>query len=112
MIADFEQPLQTHGPWLYRRLFWETGMIGQVLYLEAEACLPETPRVWGGQDRYPDPAVASIVHEALANFGNAHTALDIAQMNTLGDHPTISNIDSSGNAGAAAPKMWAARTAL
>jgi len=37
MIADFQQPLQTHGPWLYRRLFWETGMIGQVLYLEAEA---------------------------------------------------------------------------
>jgi nitroreductase len=23
--------------WLYRRLFWETGVIGQVLYLEAEA---------------------------------------------------------------------------
>ena len=37
MIVDFEGPLQTHGAWLYRRLFWETGMIGQVLYLEAEA---------------------------------------------------------------------------
>ncbi len=37
MIADFEGPLQTHGPWTYRRLFWEAGMIGQVLYLEAEA---------------------------------------------------------------------------
>ncbi len=37
MIADFQEPLQTHGPWIYRRLFWETGMIGQVLYLEAEA---------------------------------------------------------------------------
>jgi SagB-type dehydrogenase family enzyme len=37
MIADFEEPLQTHGPWIYRRLFWETGIIGQVLYLEAEA---------------------------------------------------------------------------
>jgi len=24
-------------PWVYRRLFWETGMVGQVLYLEAEA---------------------------------------------------------------------------
>ena len=37
MIVDFEEPLQTHGAWIYRRLFWETGMIGQVLYLEAEA---------------------------------------------------------------------------
>ena len=37
MIADFETPLRTSGPWIYRRLFWETGMIGQVLYLEAEA---------------------------------------------------------------------------
>ena len=37
MIADFEEPLQTHGPWIYRRFFWETGVIGQVLYLEAEA---------------------------------------------------------------------------
>lgn len=25
------------SPWLYRRLFWECGLIGQILYLEAEA---------------------------------------------------------------------------
>lgn len=25
------------GPWFYPRLFWACGMIGQVLYLEAEA---------------------------------------------------------------------------
>lgn len=37
MIAAFEGPLQDYGAWIYRRLFWETGMIGQVLYLEAEA---------------------------------------------------------------------------
>jgi SagB-type dehydrogenase family enzyme len=37
MIAEFEGTLRTHGPWFYRRLFWETGLIGQVLYLEAEA---------------------------------------------------------------------------
>ncbi len=29
--------LDEFGPWFYRRLFWETGVIGQVLYLEAEA---------------------------------------------------------------------------
>jgi hypothetical protein len=37
MIAEFDSALRTHGPWFYRRLFWETGLIGQVLYLEAEA---------------------------------------------------------------------------
>ncbi len=37
MIAEYQEALFTHGPWFYRRLFWETGLIGQVLYLEAEA---------------------------------------------------------------------------
>jgi SagB-type dehydrogenase family enzyme len=37
MIADFTQPIEAHGAWWYRRLFWEAGMLGQVLYLEAEA---------------------------------------------------------------------------
>jgi hypothetical protein len=37
MLADFEQPLRMHGAWFYPRLYWECGMVGQVLYLEAEA---------------------------------------------------------------------------
>ncbi len=37
MLAEFEAPLLEHGAWFYKRLFWETGVIGQVLYLEAEA---------------------------------------------------------------------------
>lgn len=37
MITEFESALQEHGPWFYKRLFWEAGLIGQVLYLEAEA---------------------------------------------------------------------------
>jgi len=37
MIAEFAAPLRTHGAWFYRRLHWEAGAIGQVLYLEAEA---------------------------------------------------------------------------
>ena len=36
MLARFA-PVVEREPWMYRRLFWETGMIGQVLYLEAEA---------------------------------------------------------------------------
>ena len=37
MIAEFEGPLRQHGAWFYPRLFWESGVLGQVLYLEAEA---------------------------------------------------------------------------
>ena len=36
MIARFKDTIQD-SPYLYRHLFWETGQIGQVLYLEAEA---------------------------------------------------------------------------
>jgi SagB-type dehydrogenase family enzyme len=36
MLAEFEATLQT-APWRYRELFWEAGLLGQVLYLEAEA---------------------------------------------------------------------------
>lgn len=37
MIADFTQTIRAKGAWWYRRLFWEAGVLGQVLYLEAEA---------------------------------------------------------------------------
>jgi len=37
MVAEFEEPLTETGAWFYPRLFWECGLIGQVLYLEAEA---------------------------------------------------------------------------
>jgi hypothetical protein len=36
MLARFTPEIQ-NAPWVYRHLFWEAGMIGQVLYLEAEA---------------------------------------------------------------------------
>jgi SagB-type dehydrogenase family enzyme len=36
MVAEFAETVET-APWLYRRLFWECGLIGQTLYLEAEA---------------------------------------------------------------------------
>jgi hypothetical protein len=36
MLSRFDDSLG-EGPWWYRRLFWETGVLGQVLYMEAEA---------------------------------------------------------------------------
>jgi len=37
MLAEFEGRLRQGGAWWYPRLFWEAGLLGQVLYLEAEA---------------------------------------------------------------------------
>lgn len=36
MLAEYESNL-TKNSWIYRQLFWEAGMLGQVLYLEAES---------------------------------------------------------------------------
>ncbi|EXB99759.1 hypothetical protein L484_023290 [Morus notabilis] len=36
MVAHFE-PVLREKAWMYPRLFWETGVLGQVLYLEAHA---------------------------------------------------------------------------
>jgi SagB-type dehydrogenase family enzyme len=37
MLTHFEPALRVFGPHAYRQLFWETGVIGQILYLGAEA---------------------------------------------------------------------------
>ncbi|MGD0679767.1 MAG: SagB/ThcOx family dehydrogenase [Polyangiaceae bacterium] len=36
MIADYMNSLASRGAAFYRNLFWEAGLVGQVLYLEAE----------------------------------------------------------------------------
>ncbi|KAK3195027.1 hypothetical protein Dsin_026337 [Dipteronia sinensis] len=37
MVAHFDSALRNKNAWMYPRLFWETGVLGQVLYLEAHA---------------------------------------------------------------------------
>ena len=37
MVAEFEEALKARGASFYKRLHWEAGLIGQLLYLEAEA---------------------------------------------------------------------------
>lgn len=37
MLADFAGRLNKYGPSEYRRLHWESGLLGQALYMEAEA---------------------------------------------------------------------------
>ncbi len=36
MISAFKRPIEQYGPWVYPRLYWECGAIGQILYLQAE----------------------------------------------------------------------------
>jgi nitroreductase len=36
MIVDYMDSLRMYGAAFYKNLFWEAGMVGQVLYLEAE----------------------------------------------------------------------------
>jgi hypothetical protein len=36
MIAEFDASVKEFGASFYRHLFWEAGVVGQVLYLEAE----------------------------------------------------------------------------
>lgn len=37
MLARVEPSLREKSVWMYPRIFWETGVLGQVLYLEAHA---------------------------------------------------------------------------
>ena len=67
MLADFGASLQTFGPSFYRHLFWETGMVGQVLYLEAEAA---GARATGIGCFYDDP-----LHDVLGLHGHAFQSL-------------------------------------
>jgi SagB-type dehydrogenase family enzyme len=57
MIADYTDSLTVYGAPFYRHLFWEAGMVGQVLYLEAEAA---GVRATGIGCYFDDP-----VHEAF-----------------------------------------------
>jgi hypothetical protein len=61
MLAEFEGRLREGGAWWYPRLFWESGFLGQVLYLEAEAA---GVRATGVGCFFDDP-----VHEIVAVKG-------------------------------------------
>ena len=67
MIARLESALAERGPSFYRRLYWECGLIGQVLYLEAEAA---SARATGIGCFYDDP-----VHETLGLSGHEWQSL-------------------------------------
>jgi hypothetical protein len=67
MLAEFEASIAEDGPSFYRQLFWEAGVIGQVLYLEAEAA---GVRATGIGCYFDDP-----VHDVLGVRGHALQSL-------------------------------------
>ena len=97
MIAEYQEALFTHGAWFYRRLFWETGLIGQVLYLEAEAagvratgigCYYDDPvhRVFGLEDL----AFQSLYHFAVGG------AVDDPRLTTLAPYGIDADVQGHG----------------
>ena len=67
MIARLESSVRDRGDWFYRRLFWESGILGQILYLEAEAA---GARATGIGCFYDDP-----VHDAAGLTGTEWQSL-------------------------------------
>jgi SagB-type dehydrogenase family enzyme len=67
MLAEFDAALDEFGPSFYRHLFWESGLVGQALYLEAEAA---GARGTGIGCFYDDP-----VHDLFGLTGHAFQSL-------------------------------------
>lgn len=93
MIAEFDVSLEKHGSWFYKRLFWEAGLLGQVLYLEAEAagvrstgigCFFDDPvhRVLGW---YPKTQFQSLYHFTVGGPVDDHR---LTTLPPYGDHVT------------------------
>jgi SagB-type dehydrogenase family enzyme len=89
MIAVFNQIL-SREPFRYRHLFWEAGMIGQILYLEAEA---HGLRGTGIGCYYDDP-----VHQVMGFANNEYQSLyhftigDPVEDPRLTTHPPYSHL--------------------
>jgi SagB-type dehydrogenase family enzyme len=98
MFAEYQETLFAHGAWFYRRLFWEAGMVGQVLYLEAEAagvratgigCFFDDPvhRVFGIEDL----AFQSLYHFAVGG------AVEDLRLTTLAPYGTRTDEQDRGS---------------
>ncbi len=94
MIADLEDSLQSNGAWFYPRLFWESGAIGQALYLAAEA---EGLRGTGIGCFFDDPVHTvlgldpqDLRYQSLYHF-TAGTPVEDTRLTTLPAYPEMSN---------------------
>jgi len=84
MIAEFGDTIRQHGAWWYRRLFWEAGVLGHVLYLEAEAA---GVRGTGIGCYFDDP-----FHELLGLAGDRFQSLYHFTIGTPVDDPRLQTL--------------------
>jgi len=100
MIAEYQETLLEQGAWFYRRLFWEAGLLGQVLYLEAEAA---GARATGIGCFFDDPVhrvfgLADLAFQSLYHF-TVGGPVDDSRLTTLPPYSSIDikdrNIDAS-----------------
>jgi hypothetical protein len=82
MLAEFDGSLEMFGPSFYRHLFWETGFVGQILYLEAEAA---GARATGIGCFFDDP-----VHELLGIANHSFQSLYHFTVGTPVEDPRLS----------------------
>jgi hypothetical protein len=92
MIAEYQEPLFTHGAWFYRRLLWEAGLIGQVLYLESEAA---GVRATGIGCYFDDPVhrtfgIEDLAYQSLYHF-TVGGAIEDPRLTTLAPYGTGAN---------------------
>lgn len=88
MLARFEPALREHGAWFYPRLYWEAGLIGQQLYLEACA---SGVAATGIGCYFDDPVhdvlgIADSEHQVLYHF-TVGAAVEDPRLTTLPAYP-------------------------
>lgn len=93
MLARFEPALRETGAWFYPRLFWEAGLIGQQLYLEAYA---SGVAATGIGCYFDDP-----VHELLGIDGLAYQVLYHFTVGAAVDDPRLTTLPAY-----PAPEGW------
>jgi hypothetical protein len=94
MIAEFSNVIEAGGPWCYRRLFWEAGVLGQVLYLEAEAAGMRST----GIGCYFDDAFHNLLGLAGDGFQSLYhfavgTPVDDRRLRTIAPYSHLNRLD-------------------
>ena len=97
MIGEYQEALFTYGAWFYRRLFWEAGLIGQVLYLEAEAA---GVRATGIGCYFDDPVhdtfgIGDLAYQSLYHF-TVGGAVEDLRLTTLAPYGTSTDEQERG----------------
>ncbi len=100
MLAEFREPLETWGAWFYKRLHWESGVVGQLLYLEAEAIGIRATGIGCFFDDYTHE-VAELTGDGLQDIYH-FTVGGPLEDERLASHPPYEHLGQRGRAGASA----------